>query len=224
MRGYVSRVLQPEEYAAMSDEELLKTIQTELYVDEACADAEFRSGKSAEYLERALYVCPYCGLSSFESHRDTVKCLKCGRSATYLPTKELKGDFPYSFVADWYNAQVDFINGLDVTEEPDPLYVEKVILSEVIPYEKKVCLSKEATVELYGHGIHLIYGDAELSLPFSEVMAAAVLGRNKLNVYHDGHIYQLKGSKRFNALKYVHLCYRYKNLARADGSGTFLGL
>ena len=224
MKGYVSRVLSPEEYAAMSDHELMEVIKRELWVDEACLGGEYRHPRAAEYLERALYVCPFCGLSTFESHRDTVKCLKCRRSATYLPTKELKGDFPYAFVGDWYDAQAAFINGLDVTEEPEPLYVERARLSEVIPYKKKQLMSKDAAVELYGHGVHLTYGEEELELPFGEISAAAVLGRNKLNLYHKGRIYQLKGDKRFNSLKYVHLCYRYKNLKKGDGNGQFLGL
>lgn len=225
MKGYVAGVLKPEEYAAMSDEELLQAIQTALYVDEACSDGQvFRHKKAAEYLERALYVCPFCGLSTFESHGDTVKCLKCGRAATYLPTKELKGEFPYAFVGDWYDAQADFINGLDVTEEEEPLYVERARLSEVIPYEKKILMSKAATVELYGHSICLSYDGKRLTLPFSEILAAAVLGRNKLNVYWNDHIYQLKGDKRFNALKYVNLYYRYKNIKKGDGNGKFLGL
>jgi hypothetical protein len=51
-----------------------------------------------------------------------------------------------------------------------------------------------------------------------------VLGRNKMNVYHGGKIYQFKGDKRFNALKYVHIFHRWKNLNKGDGNGKFLGL
>ena len=59
---------------------------------------------------------------------------------------------------------------------------------------------------------------------FDEVTAAACLGRNKLNIYHGSMVYQFKGSKRFNALKYVNFYYRYKNIKRGDLSGEFLGL
>ena len=63
-----------------------------------------------------------------------------------------------------------------------------------------------------------------LVIPFSEVNAAACLGKNKLNIYHGKMIYQFKGSKRFNALKYVNLCFRYKNIMRGDANDQFLGL
>ena len=54
--------------------------------------------------------------------------------------------------------------------------------------------------------------------------AVSVLGRNKLNIYHGERLYQLKGGKRFNALKYVNIYYRSKNMGRGDKSGEFLGL
>ncbi len=224
MRCYVSRVIMPEEYASMTDDELYEAVKEGLYVNEACADGEYRHRKAAEYLERLLYVCPHCGLSSFESHGDTVECLKCHRKAQYLPTKELSGDFPYRFVADWYDAQEAFINGLDVTGQTEPLYTERVRLSEVIPYKKKVVLDKEATVELYGHSICLAWKGEKRSFSFDELAAVTVLGRNKLNVYMGNQVFQLKGDQRFNALKYVHLYHRYKNLKQGDQNEQFLGL
>ena len=224
MRCYVSRVIMPEEYAAMTDDELYAIVKEGLYVNEACADAEYRHRKSAEYLERLLYVCPHCGLSAFESHGDTVECLKCRRQARYLPTKELAGDFPYRFAADWYDAQEDYINSIDLREETEPLYVERVRVSEVIPYKKKVVLDRKAIVELYGHSIALTVKGEETLYPFDETAAVTVLGRNKLNIYAGDRVLQIRGDKRFNAVKYVHLYHRYKNLKRGNDHEQFLGL
>ena len=224
MRCYVSRVIMPEEYKAMTDEELYEVVKEGLYVNEACVDGEYRHRKCAEYLERLLYVCPHCGLSTFESRKDTVTCKTCGRKARYTPTKELEGDFPYRFVADWYDAQEAYINSLDLREQSEPLYVERVCLSEVIPYKKKVVLDKKATVELYGHGICLTHKGEEKTFSFDGLAAVTVLGRNKLNIYAGDRIYQIKGDKRFNALKYVHLFHRYKNLQRGEPYEQFLGL
>ena len=224
MHCYVSRVIMPEEYKAMTDEELYEVVKEGLYVNEACVDGEYRHRKAAEYLERLLYVCPHCGLSTFESHGDTVSCKTCGRKARYTPTKELEGDFPYRFVADWYDAQEAFINQLDVTEQAEALYTEKVALSEVIPYKKKVLLDKNATVELYGHSIAVKWKGEERVFTFEELLAVTVLGRNKLNIYFDDQVLQFKGDKRFNAVKYVHLFHRYKNLKRGTDNDQFLGL
>ena len=157
MRSYVSRVIEPEEYRDMSHDELFQLIKTSLYVDEGQVSGEFRHKKNAEFLERAMYICPWCGLTSFESQDDVIRCTKCGRSIRHLPTKELEGidcDFPHRFVSDWYEWQNEQLNQTDLlalTEQP--LYEETVRLSRVHPSKYKELLKKEATVRLYGDRI-----------------------------------------------------------------------
>ena len=51
-----------------------------------------------------------------------------------------------------------------------------------------------------------------------------VLGKNKINLYAGNEVLQLKGSKRFNALKYVNFFQKYKNMKSGDTHGEFLGL
>ena len=227
MRGYVSRVISPEEYKEMSDDELFSIIKEGLYVDEAKCDGLYKHKKSAEYLERAMYYCPTCGLSSFESHNDTIECKKCSMKIKYLPTKELCGvgfDFPYRFVADWYEAQEKYINSIDVTENTsDALYKENAELYEVIPYKKKNLLCDKATLSLFGDRIEINANGNKL-YSFDELSTVTVLGKNKLNIYTGEHIYQIKGGKRFNALKYVHIYNRYKNIKAGDKNVEFLGL
>ena len=228
MQAYVSRVVAPEEYRTMSDDELFEIIRKELYVDEACVDGTFRHKKSAEYLERALYICPFCGLSELESNKDTLTCLHCGRQVKYLPTKELRGvgfDLPFRFVADWYDYQSEYIKNLDPTAICDkPLYREQVELREVIPYEKKVVISKEAKLTLWGNGIELYFAGVTQHYAFDDLGAVTVLGKNKLNIYHGDKLYQVKGNKRFNALKYVHMYNRYLSAKKGEEHASFLGL
>lgn len=224
MRAYFSRVIMPEEYKEMDNDELYEVIQKELYVDDTKDITSFYHKKNAEYLERLLYVCPACGLSVFESQGDKVKCIKCNREVQYLPTKELKGigfDLPFRFVNDWYEYQKDFVNALNVSQYMDtPMYKEKATLSEVIVYKNKNVLKKDADIELYGDHVMI---DGRV-FPFEEITAVSVLGRNKLNIYHNKKVYQLKGSKRFNAIKYVHMFYHYKNVNKGEEHEQFLGL
>ena len=225
MRAYVSRIVEPEEYQAMSNDELFAMIEENLFVDEARVTGQFRHKKNAEFLERAMYVCPWCGLSSFESHNDVIRCNKCGREVRHLPTKELEGvgfEFPYRFVGDWYEAQRAYVNSLDLTTlTEEPLYEETVRVSRVHASQYKELLKKDATVRLYGDRITL--DDREF--PLDTVGAVVVLGKNKLNIYDGQEILQLKGSKRFNALKYVNFFHRYKNLKIGErNNGQLLGL
>lgn len=229
MRAYVSRVIEPEEYAAMTNEELYDAISRELYVDEAVADAVFQSAKRAEYLERAMYVCPWCGLSEFESHGHVVQCKKCGRKIAYGEDKRLVGlgcAFPYEFVGQWYDYQEEFVSMFPLLEHTEaPLYRDTANLSEVILNKNKVLLLKNAEIRLYGDRVVIEEGtENSMVLPFEEIQSASVLGRNKLNLYHGKKVYQFKGSKRFNALKYVNFYFRYKHITRNEGDSHYLGI
>ena len=229
MRSYVSRVIMPEEYKDLTEEELFALIEEGLSVNEAVSDAVFHSNKRAEYLERVIYVCPYCGLSVFESHGNEITCKTCERTISYGIDKKLTGvgfDFPFPFVSEWYDYQKDFVNALDVSAYKDkPLYQDKANLSEVVVYKHKKLLRKDSQIKLYGDRIVFDEGKSDmLVFPFDEVTAVSVLGRNKLNIYHDMRVFQLKSDKRFNALKYVNIYYRYKNICRGEEDGKFLGL
>lgn len=229
VHSYVSQVIEPEEYEKMTNEELFAAIEKGLYVDEGVADSCFRSKKKAEYLERAVYVCPECGLANFHSQGDEVECLSCHRKVRYGADKTLEGvgfRFPFRFFTQWYDYQKDFVNQLDVNQYlQEPLFRDRAGMSEVIVYKKKVPLREDCTLALYGDRVVIDEGrDQELCFPFSEVNAMSVLGRNKLNIYHNKRVYQFKGDKRFNALKYVNIYFRHKNISRGDSDGKFLGL
>lgn len=229
MRAYVSRVIEPEEYADLSKSELFSVIESGLAVDEGTADGLFKSPRRAEYLERAMYVCPYCGLTEFESHGSEIECKKCRRRISYGEDKRLSGvgfTFPFEFVTGWYDYQEAFVCSLNLEKYIDePMYRDTAGLSEVIIYERKKPVRQNASIFLYGDRIVIDEGrENELALKFSDISAVSVLGRNKLIIYYGEKLYQLKGGKRFNALKYVNIYYRYKNVSKGDENGKFLGL
>ena len=228
MTAYVSRVVYPEEYASMNDEELFEIIKNELYVNEAVADKEFHHKRCAEYLERAVYVCPYCGISEFKSDKSIIECQTCHRKIRYTVKKELFGidfEFPFHFVADWYDYQSNFMNHLEPQDYTEtPIHTDSGDLYEVIPYEKKVLISKDVSITLFGDRIKLKTQTEELLFPFEKTTAVTVLGKNKLNIYFDGKIYQIKPPARFNALKYVHMYNRFRNVLKGEKDVQFLGL
>ena len=223
MRSYVSRVIEPEEFKAMTNEELHQRIIQELYVDEGNVSGTFHHRKNAEFLERAMYMCPWCGLSEFESHDDVIHCKKCGRKIRHLPTKELEGidcQFPHRFVADWYDWQYDQLNKTDLLALTEtPVYTETAQFSLVQAYKRKHILNNNATVCLYGDRITV----DDRVFPFAEASAVVILGKNKVNIYFGNEIFQLKGSKRFNGLKYVNFFHRYLNI-KGGKNDEFLGL
>lgn len=229
MHSYVSQVIEPEEFKKLSNDELLARIEQGLYVDEGVVDGEFISDKRAEYLERAIYVCPFCGLSSFESNGNIIECKKCHRKIVYGVDKTLSGvDFklPFRFVTDWYDYQEKYINSLSLDEMCNkPVYKDKADLYEVIVYKTKNKLLQDCELSLYGDRIVINEGkESEVCLRFDEISAVSVLGRNKLNIYEGKNLYQIKSHKRFNALKYVNFYFRYKNMKEGKNDVEFLGL
>ena len=228
MRCFVSEVIETEEYKTLTDDELYTRITKGLYVNEAAVRGEFCHKNSAEYLERALYTCPDCGLSTLESGGDLITCKKCGLRVRYLPTKELEGvdkSIPFKFTNDWYEYQCELVNNLDTRLYTEtPLFSDTADLSEVIVYEKKVPIAQNVGLALYGDRIELSGCEQVKTFPFDKVSAVTVLGKNKVNIYIDKKIYQLKGDKRFNGLKYVNIFYRNKNIAKGEENGKFLGL
>lgn len=225
MNVRVSRVVEPEEYRELSDEAFFTLIRQELMVDEAKCTGIFRGRHLAEYLERAIYYCPDCGFSTFQSHRNLIHCTGCGKQIQYLPTKELEGvgyTFPYRFVADWYDAQCAFLNSQDTTQFRDtPVYRDRADLWKVTLYKNKQRILRKTEVCLYGDRIEI---SGLGTLPFEELSAVTVLGRNKLNLYHGDLVWQLKSGKRFNALKYVNFFWRYQTILGGNPHGEFLGL
>lgn len=224
MRSYVSRVIEPEEYAEMTNAQLYEILKTELTVDEARITGEYPHESNAEFLERVVYTCPDCGLTEWESRGQIIRCKKCDRTVRHLPTKELQGvkkPFPYRFVSEWYDAQEEFVNGLDpLSLTQTPVWEETARLSLVHPGSHKDLLTKNARVCLYGDRITV---DGRI-FAFDRISAVTILGKNKLNIYDGTEILQLKGSKRFNGLKYLNFYHRYKNLTTGDHNGKYLGL
>ena len=224
MHCRISRVIEPEEYKQMSNEELFQLIENELYVDEAQLTGEFHHKKNAEYLERAIYTCPWCGFSPFESKDDRIQCKTCGKEIRHLPTKELEGigfQFPHLFVSDWYTWQNSLVNQTDLLSLTEtPVFQDSAHISRVNPCKNKTLLRKSASVCLYGDRITL----DDRTLPFAQTSAVVVLGKNKLNIYYENEILQLRGDKRFNALKYVNFYHRYKNIRSGEIDAHFLGL
>ena len=106
----------------------------------------------------------------------------------------------------------------------EPVWEDVSSFSEVIPYEKKRPISDECRVLLYGDRIVVKGEGVDETFTFSDSFAVTVLGRNKVNIYYGDKIYQLKGEKSMNAIKYVHFFNRYRNIKKGDTSGKFLGL
>lgn len=230
MTAGVSRILEYDDFKNLSDDKLYAVIERELYQNEAMVSGEFKGKNLAAFMERCIYICPKCGLSEFKSDGDKITCTHCGLSANYTKTKQFvsnDGDFPFEFVADWIDYQENFVNNLDMNSICGEIYSDNVKIYSVTPYKSKKLLEKKGKITVFGDKLTLGLCGKNCEMPFKEVSVITVLGKNKLNIYHNDKVYQIVGNKRFNAVKYVNLCYRYKNqnvIGEENSNGKFLGL
>ena len=158
-----------------------------------------------------------------------MKCLTCGTAVEYTPSLGLKGvdcDFEYKNVGEWYDAQYDYLRSLDYEEiKGKALFTDVCRISEVIVCKRKQLVDKCAELSLYHNAIIFKLSDGEEhKLRFDAISVMSVLGRNKLNIYVGKQIFQIKGDKRFSALKYVNLFYLYRSRKGDEKNGEFLGL
>lgn len=221
---YPARIIEPEEYEVLSDEVFYEQLQKELYVDETVSDALFYHKKNAEYMERFLYVCPDCGLTTFKTKDDIIECEKCHQRIQYLPNKKLQGvsaTFPFDNIGSWYDYQCNYIHSLDLNKYlAQPMYEDKVKVFQVVLYKYKRLLKRNSNLQLYGDRILVDH----ICLDFDSIHSITVLGKNKLNIYTENQVFQLKGNKSFNALKYVNIYFHYNNLRKGENYEQFLGL
>ena len=222
--GKVKRIINPEDYEKMSDEELYQTIVNELAVDDTKLNIHVSGKRRAEYLERLLYICPDCGLSEFESHGNTFKCKKCGKEYTYNEDLTISGngfESKFKYIKDWYDFQCEYINHTDFTEYGDkPIYVTPNITLK----ENRVRVGKKKIYsgDVKAYFDRFVFGDLEYK--FDDISACTNLGRCKVGFYIDGKKYQfIDKEKKYAGIKYMHLFYRYKNIKEGNDS-KFLGL
>lgn len=201
--GRVRRILTPEEYAGMSDEELFGIIKNELDVDDTLSGERYKSRRRAEYIERALYMCPVCGsIGTIHSYGTGFCCTSCKTEAEY--TEDLKISPPvggYSRIYEWYEwERQEIVRRILVGEK---ISDGDILFRESVKLQKKIKLPGN-TVTLDKDSLMISGGGAETRYPLAEIDAITAVGKKKFNFYYKGKILQVKGGKRFCAIKYIH--------------------
>ena len=199
--GEIKRILQPEEYANWSDEELYKVIQEGLRVYDSESGHLYKSDERAEYLERMFFVCPKCGkVETLYSEGNYLYCRECGLKVEYTEDLHLKSDdsdFKFTRLVDWYNFQIRWVKNYEPTDEvifksgEAELYVSH-------PGEKRKLVAK-GPVELTAKTIKF----AEKTIDIADIEIASPINGNNFNFSTGDEEYLVKGDPRFNPLKYI---------------------
>lgn len=230
MKAEVCRIIEPDEYREMNNDTLYDEICRELYVDDTAARIEYPGRKSAEGIERVLYFCPECGLTDYYSKRDAFTCSKCGKTYKLNPNQTLEcpeNGPQFETVADMYDSQESFIRDADLTAWNDiPAFRDIANLYEVILYHHKKISERKVNISLYGDRIEIKGKNGTRIWNYNDIRALTCVAGHKLNVYLKDTLFQLKGDKHFNALKYCNFYYHYRFICENHSKDDFqfLGL
>ena len=204
MSSGVKRIISAEELGAMSTDEVFAAIKDGLSVDDTAACVNFRSRKRAEFIERALYMCPECGeVSSIASRKTKFHCTHCGAAAEY--TEQLKISPPvggYGRIYEWFEWERAEI--VKRVADGETVSDGGIIFRESVKFRAKKKLAGDR-VAIDKENLVISGRDGQAVYPLKDITAMTMVGKKKFNFYYDGKILQVKGDKRFCAIKYVHI-------------------
>jgi 1-acyl-sn-glycerol-3-phosphate acyltransferase len=211
MSGSVVKVLSVEEVAAMSVEELYQEICSCLISDDYLQDQAFHGKARAQFLERALYYCPECkSFNCLQSKKHHLLCKNCNFKVEYTPTLTFNAEdkpAPYPHVKEWFDDQRIALSKLSQAANEDQILFEDEGLEfrKIVNKRKRVALGK-GNISATKYTLSVTLKKQALTLSYPELVGVTVVGKQKINFYlENGDTLQIKGSKRFNAVKYLHL-------------------
>jgi len=240
----LSRRLEPDELATLKPEEINRIIEQNISVD-AYADqrnhpVRYRGRRLAEYLERALFVCPKChGLDTLRSHDDLFNC-SCGLSVRFnemgffepvdsWSAGQMADGVFIGTVAAWDIWQRDILPFLLEKQEGIDLSGQTPIFTD--SDEALVdCERAERSVVL-DHGRFALYADrfefdgqqtGKRVFPLEKLDRVIVLGAQILQFSETGgQVYEMRTKKARSAYKYVILYYMLMQRIRGEAHGFF---
>ena len=202
------KIIPAEKVATMSVEEIYREILINLTSCDYDLGIKFKSKNRAEYLERALYYCPNCKtFNSLYSSKQYLYCKHCDLQVEYtedLQFKKINGEINSANVYEWFNAQKEELKTYSNSKD-SILFNDNEVTARLIKNKKRHKLGL-ANIKGYNDKVIVEIKNKQNVLDFNELVGVTVLGKRKINFYlPDDKTLQIKGNKRFNAIKYLHL-------------------
>ena len=219
MWGETVRELTPEEISSMSDDEILRIIRNDIYVD-AYADQEKHSYKyqtrnRAENLETALFICPECHkMNSMMSAGNTFSCNECGLNLffneyCYFENTSQKNDPLFKDILSWSRWQVSFIKSsssdIITSQQRNIFHDDGIKLSRIIPGTGTEPID-EGTLSMDFDRI-CFHGKDTYYFNLNDISHLSIFTMNTILFRTESDYYELRSSRPYSALKYL-ICWR----------------
>lgn len=202
---HFEKILTSSQIRSMTVEEVGRAINEALTFDayeyQRSAKIEYQGAGQAEYLERALHVCPNCrGISTLHSRGRTLRCTACDYTVAYNRHGFLearRGPLHFETIRDWNlwqeRAFQEYLDRGIATLDTTPLLVENGVVIEVgyksSPLEP---LGTAQTLQLYPEEIRAqIAGIDEIVFPLDGIDGINVQNNEHLEFYCFDNLYRL---------------------------------
>jgi len=204
IKGSVTGTYPAEEVKSMSDYELLRLIERDIYedayerqVDEPCS---YTGRDLAENIETVLYICSNCcAVGSIKSEGNRFFC-KCGLNGIYTVTGFLDGDtLRFKTITEWDKWQSDHLPKIVSAAGYDPICTDDdQRLFKVRPtIDKTLVAEGQMYIDLN------VFHCGGLSFPLEDITKFAVAGQKVLLFgLKDGSTYEVRSETPRSALKY----------------------
>ena len=200
--GNIKKVLKYDEYKDMSEEELSRLIIDNLRVIDAESGELYKSPIRGEYLERMFFACPVCGKTqTLYSKKEFITCSNCGFQAEFTEEMHLKTNsesIKYTKLLDWYNYQIRWCKEFSNPDNKIIFTDHNVKLMTAEANEKSVILTKgDMTLD------NELLKIGDLSFEIKNIEVCSPVSGFKLLFTYNKKAYEVRGSERFNPLKYA---------------------
>lgn len=220
--GEVKRVLSAEEIENLSNDELYNIVCSEIKIIDSDLNQQYKSNKRAEYLERQLFVCPKCNkVQTLYSKKNKVYCSSCGLEAEYLENLHIKlndDSIKFDKLVDWYKYQLEYIKNYNISNYN--IFVDEEVELYRSEYNKPRKLITKGKLVLNSEELKC----NEYSIKIKEITSSSVIGGFKFIVSTEDSNYIVKGSPRFNPIKYVLMFNALDGPIKEKGGDKYYGL
>ncbi len=207
--GEVVHILEPDEIAKLSVEEINAIIRRDLYVD-AYEDQKkemirYRGKNLAYGMESSMFLCPKCNkIGTIHTSGDHIECT-CGMKATYSDTGFLEG-MPHEIhtITQWDKYQLDEMKKQWLASRENLellLFEDHDVRLYRVNEEFEEYNERTGAIKTYFD--HLEIGGEKIML--KDIPTASIYGRNNLSFMYNNEHCELKGNAVFSALKYLYL-------------------
>jgi len=220
--GGIKKVLKYEDIEKMPDEELSRIIIENLRVFDSESGELYKSKRRGEYLEREFFICPKCGkMETLVSEGQTVKCSSCGLEVEYTEDLHLKSSdksFTFSILNDWYQFQKKYLRENEF--KGDIFFDKEVKLFISRPFKRRK-LIHTGSIKLTDK--ELIF-ENNLTIKIEDINQASPCSGKNLSFSTKDESYLIKGSERFNPLKYALMFNKLDTALKLEGKEQYYSL